>query len=159
MDINTLQNIKKCENKDKVIELLQEAHRVHLEEFNELIEKIKYTNKDLAIHILEMQVLALSDDFKEIFNYLQKTYGENKFIKSMFNEGITFCEQKDDEVESWIKSIEPEIDEQLKGVDYSNLVIGNTAGGGYVSTESNSICLGIPLPNHIGDSGVIRIGS
>jgi len=156
MYINTIQNIKNHSDKDKVIELLEEAHKVHMEEFQELLNKIKITNKELAIHILEMQVLALSDDFKEIYKCLEKNYGENKHINSMFNSSI-------DEVEKWtlqeetssvrpygtgsregpgqqsarqhpsgslqvapsglaIESIEPEIDEFLKDVDYSNLV-------------------------------------
>lgn len=58
MDERLIEDIKQIEDRDKVIELLEEARIAINEEFQVVYDKLKHINKEMTIAVLEEQILS-----------------------------------------------------------------------------------------------------
>ncbi len=74
MDERLIEEIKQIEDRDKVIELLQEAKDAINSELSVVYDKIKEVNKELAISILEEQILANNCLLSVVTEHLVEKY-------------------------------------------------------------------------------------
>lgn len=60
MDEKLISEIKQIEDKDKVIELLEEARNAIDDELKVIFEKLKILNKEMSIAVLEEEILCMN---------------------------------------------------------------------------------------------------
>lgn len=73
MDEQIINDIKQIEDRDKVIELLEEAKAAVVDELQVVFDKLKTVNKELCIAVLEEEILC--------FNCLLATVTEHLVTK------------------------------------------------------------------------------
>jgi hypothetical protein len=74
MDENIINDIKQIEDRDKVIELFEEANKAIDDEFHLVYEKLKTINKEMAIAVLEEQIFYKNCILAMITDHLVNKY-------------------------------------------------------------------------------------
>lgn len=74
MDETIINDIKQIEDRDKVIELLEEAKEAVSDEIKVIFDKLKTVNKELCIAVLEEEILALNCLLAIMTDHIVKKY-------------------------------------------------------------------------------------
>ena len=72
MDADLINNLKNLDDRDKVIEVFDEARKVYLAELEPVLNKLKIVNKEMAIEMLVTQVELLNDSLAFATKFLTR---------------------------------------------------------------------------------------